>query len=278
MRSSVFPLAVMLIVGGALLAGRVSTAAGQSAGGTRAPQVPTAQVAWLLFADDLHLDFVRTGSLRGILRTAASALRDGNSAIGLRASGPSMVSHSPSTDPAGLDAAIRRFTGNGLRASDFLIGTPAPSATRELRYRAHVTLSALHTAIGDMASTPAAHKHIVFVSNGFTVLQPAGALSLARPGGDPPLRTIDDPDILAEIAAVARAGVDGGVTISALDPRLFIPGAPDPPGIDGAVWQSYVDASHRTLREMATSTGGTLLDGAQPLADLLLALRARAQR
>ena len=37
-----------------------------------APAATSAQVSWLIFVDDLHLDFVSTGRLRDVLRTAVS--------------------------------------------------------------------------------------------------------------------------------------------------------------------------------------------------------------
>jgi len=89
---------------------------------------------------------------------------------------------------------------------------------------------------------------------------------------------IHDDEIFAEIAAVAQAALDAGVTISALDPRVFIPGALDTLAVDEALWRNYVEASDHSLRELAMATGGSLLDDNQPLTEVLLALRTRAQR
>jgi hypothetical protein len=86
-----------------------------------------------------------------------------------------------------------------------------------------------------------------------------------------------DEEIRAEIAAVAHAALDAGVTISALDPRVFIPGALETLAVDQALWRSFVEASHHNLRELAMATGGSLLDDNQPFAEVLLALRARAR-
>ena len=94
------------------------------------PAAPSAQVAWIIFVDDLHLDFVSTGRLRDVLRTAASTLGEGAALVGIQSSGPPSVSLPPSTDLDGRDAAIRRIVGNGLRPGDFLVGN-APGAARE---------------------------------------------------------------------------------------------------------------------------------------------------
>ena len=257
-----------------LLLGSGSALPHHSTGGARAADSGTARITWLLFADDLHLDFVRTGQLRDILKTAAATLREDDSLVGLRSSGPSMVSHAPSTSNTGLGAAIKRVSGNGLKASDLLVRT-VPGSTRELRYRAHTTLTALHTALASLASAPTPHKQILFISNGFAIVQPVSAPLSPRSSQRPLL--IDD-EILVEIATVAQAALDAGVTISALDPRVFIPGALDTPAVDEALWRSFVEASHHNLRELAMVTGGSLLDDNQPLTEVLLALRARIPR
>jgi hypothetical protein len=258
-----------------LLLGSVLALPHQSTGGARAADSGTARATWLLFADDLHLDFVRTGQLRDILKTAAATLREDDSLVGLRSSGPSIVSHAPSTNRTGLDAAIKRVAGNGLKASDVL-GATIPGSTRELRYRVHTTLTALHTAVASLVSAPTPHKQILFISNGFAIVQPVSA-PLSPSASQRPL-LIDDDEILVEIATVAQAALDAGVTISALDPRVFIPGALDTLAVDEALWRSFVEASHHNLRELALATGGSLLDDNQPLTEVLFALRARTPR
>jgi hypothetical protein len=277
MRTGRLLLIALLVVWGLLADGRVSVSNGQRITGAGIAAADTAPVVWLLFADDLHLDFVRTGQLRDIFRTAASTLRQDGALVVLGSSGPSMVSFAPSSDAVGLDAAIRRFAGNGLKASDFLVGF-RPAITRELRHRAQVALSTLHSAVANLASTPGSRKHVVFVSHGFTIVQPARPVPLApQSPGAPPLH-IDDGDLRAEIGIVAKVSLASGVRISALDPRFFMPGALDPVAVDPAAWQSYLEASHHNLRELTTPTGGSLLDGTQPLTDTLLALRVQAQR
>jgi hypothetical protein len=264
-----------VVIACTLLIGPVSLARSQSADANRTAAVPPARVAWLLFADDLHLDFVSTGRLRDLLRTAASTLREDDSLIGLRSSGPSMASHAPSTNRTGFEAAIKRIAGNGLKASDVL-ASPLPGSTGELRYRAHTTLTALHTAIDSLAATPAQHKHLVFVSNGFAIVQPA-AVPLSRiPNRE--LLVLQDEEIRAEIAAAAQAALDAGVTIAALDPRRYLPDDLENIPVDQALWRKFVDASHDNLRELAMATGGSLLDDNQPLTEVLLGLRARAPR
>jgi hypothetical protein len=230
-------------------------------------------VAWLIFVDDLHLDFVSTGRLRDVLRTAGSTLGEGGALVGVQSSGPSRVSLPPSTDPVDRDAAIRHIVGNGLRPGDFLVGN-APGATRELRYRAHTSLSALYSAAASLASVATPRKHIIYVGNGFAVVQPVPPGRGLPPGA---VEFTDDAELREELARVAQVSLESGVTISALDPRPYLPTAQELLTIDADLWQHFVDASHKTLRELTTPTGGALLDAGQPLRDTLLKLRASVQ-
>lgn len=261
-----------------LLPGQVTVLTSQKpVGAVDAPAAPSARVAWLIFVDDLHLDFVSTGRLRDILRTVTSSLGEGGALVGFRSSGPSTVSLAPTADPVARNAAIRRIVGNGLRPADFLMGT-APPASRELRYRAHTSVSVLHSAVASLANAGTPKKHIIYVSNGFALVQPVEPGTPLPPGMNSPVAFIEDADIRDEIARVAQVSLDSGVTISALDPRPYFPSTQELQAIDADLWQRFVDASHKTLRDLTTPTGGTLLAGGQPLTDALVKLRDGVQQ
>ena len=231
------------------------------------------QVAWLIFVDDLHLDFIWTGFLRNVVRTIATRLGEGDALVGFGSSGPSTVSLAPTSDRVSRNAALSKITGNGLRPDDFLTGT-APGAARETRYRAHTSLSALYSAVTSLSSVPATRKHIIYISNGFAIVQRAASATPAPSGGNSPVQFVDDAEIRKELARVAQISVEGGVTISALDPRPYFPKNLDPLPMDVDLWQRIVNASHKTLRDLTTPTGGALFDGAQSLNEVLVKLRA----
>jgi hypothetical protein len=259
-------------------AGHVTVLTSQKpASAADAPAATSAQVAWLIFVDDLHLDFANTGRLRDVLRTAASTLGEGAAWVGIQSSGPSSVSLPPSTDLVGRDAAIRRIVGHGLRPGDFLVGND-PDAARELRYRAQKSLSALSSAVAGLESAATPKKHIIYVGYGFAVVQPVDPGTLRPPGLGPSVAFLDDADLRAELTRVAQVSLNGGVTISALDPRPYFASGQELLTVDAGLWQRFVDASHQTLRELTTHTGGALLDGGQPLRDVLLKLRAGVQQ
>ena len=252
---------------------------GQAVTSQQSPPAAAAErtrVAWLIFVDDLHLDFVATGRLRDVLRTAASALGEGSALVGLRSSGPSMVFLAPSADHVARNDAIRRIVGNALRPSDFLIGT-ALGSSRELRYRAHTSLSALHSAVASLASVATAKKHVLYISNGFAVVERDPSATPLSSAGHSPVKFVDDVELRDELARVAQVSVETGISISALDPRPYLPSGQELHTVHPDLWQRFVDASHRTLRELTTPTGGDLLDAGQPLNDALSKLLARVR-
>jgi len=109
-----------------------------------------AGVMWLVFVDDLHLDFRNTGHIRTLLRSIESELiRDGDAFV-LRSSGPS-PSIPFTTNRSLLDAAIGRVAGNGLLPA--LILQLSPAQQDELRSRASLlnSLRAISEPTGGFA-------------------------------------------------------------------------------------------------------------------------------
>jgi hypothetical protein len=76
--------------------------------------VPGAPVTWLIFADDLHLDFRNTGRIRDLLRTIAAELMGKGYRVAITSSGPSGLTIDITADHRMLDGAIKRTTGNAL--------------------------------------------------------------------------------------------------------------------------------------------------------------------
>jgi hypothetical protein len=79
-------------------------------------------VTWLVFVDDLHLDFRNTGRLRELLRMVSGQLIRPGDRFALRSSGPSMLSVDITQDQTLLASALMRATGSGLSFSDIARG------------------------------------------------------------------------------------------------------------------------------------------------------------
>jgi hypothetical protein len=86
----------------------------------RGRPLPAAPVTWLVFVDDLHIEFRYTGYLRTLLKSIATELIQDGDSFAMRSSGPSSLSIPLTSNRALLDAAIRKASGSGLVPTDLI--------------------------------------------------------------------------------------------------------------------------------------------------------------
>jgi hypothetical protein len=201
-----------------------------------------AGVTWLIFVDDLHLDFLNTGRVRMLLRSIASELvRDGDAFV-LRSSGPS-PSLELTTDRSALNATIGRIAGNSLQPAAILRLSVAYEIQDEVRHRASVARSAAIDAL-NAASSPSRRRVMLYVSNGY----------------------LDPPD--GRVAELARAARRSDVTVFAMNAG-GLPSAPAVLTPRDALWDSYRAAMVDSLRAISEPTGGFAVLDAADFADAL---------
>jgi hypothetical protein len=187
-------------------------------------------VTWLLFVDDLHLDFRNTGRIRDLVRRVVKQLPAEGEAVAMFSSGPSNVSMMPTTDRILLDGQVKRLTGSGLKADDL----QASGSRREVQYRAGMARSRLLELIGRVGGEARA---IVYISNGYLT------------GASAPLKMEVSPPIFAIDPRPLMAGAD-------LDQRTNWP-------------DDYWTATRASLRAIAEASGGFAQDEGQSLDDAL---------
>jgi VWFA-related protein len=191
---------------------------------------------WLIFLDDMHLDFRNTGHLRDLLKTIASELIHDGDEFGIRCSNPSSRSLDLTSDRRLLETAIGKTNSMGLNAADILLH-PAALTAREVRYRATVALAAARETM-----TPPARgrrKAVIYISNGYS-------LGLAA------ARFLDQLSELTRIASRSR------ITIFAIEPRRLA----DARTTDTGALDTYWTTTRNSLRALSEPTGGfTLVDG-----------------
>ena len=204
-----------------------------------------AGVTWLVFVDDLHLDFRNTGYIRKLLGSIASELmRDGDAFV-LRSSGPS-PSIPFTTNRSLLDAAIGRVAGNGLQPAAILRVSPANEIQNELRYRASLAGSAANDMLNAGRSPSSRRLAMLYVTNGYP---------------------LDPPDV--RVAGFASAAQRANVTVFAMNAR-GLPNAPALPAQgDAALWASYRAAMLNSLRAISEPTGGFAVLDEADFADAL---------
>lgn len=178
-------------------------------------------VTWLVFVDDLHLDFPNSGRLRHVVQQVVKQLPADGDVMAMFSSLPSGVSIAPTTDRAPLMAEAKKLVGSGLPLSDILANGA------EGKRRSALALARLVELVGKVPGgkedpSPRSRTAIIYVSNGYVT------------GTPPPLKMEFSPPIFA------------------LDPRLLR----DPSDPVRANWQDYWTKTRDSLRAMAAASGG----------------------
>ena len=192
-------------------------------------------VLWLIFVDDLHVDFRDTGRLRDLLRTIAKELLVEGDLIAARAIVSAKFSIDATPDLELLPRRTRELSGNGLRLSDALDGAGWPD---EVAYRSSLSLAAACEAISSITHVADRRKAVIYISNGYLRFNAGQGQHCDRPSG------------LTSLAKAAR------VQIFPIDTRLLI-GPPTPElGVDIDEWRNYWNRTQDSLRGLAQETHG----------------------
>ncbi len=249
------------------------------------PSKPTNDAAgriWLIFVDDLHLDFKNTGRIKDLFKKIANELVHEGDMFGIVSTGPSSLAIDLTYDRKRLTEAIDKVSGAGLKPQEILdapLGAEGPS---EVRYRAHV---AFDTAYGIMKTLESVHnrrKAFVYVSNGYDFnpfsetrkqnddakwkeMNPnAGSSSDGSNNSDtsdtnPFMRTGNQfsfADLASELSELTREANRANTTIYTIDPRGLV-GMPDlDEKVDMVDYQTYITTSQNSLRVLSEQTGG----------------------
>ena len=198
----------------------------QSRPATPAP----AGIAWLIFVDDLHIDFRNTGRIREFLQFMSGKLmRDGDVVV-MRASGPSPVTTDATSDRATIDAAIRRVSGAGLQPRE--ISELAKDQTGEIDLRLALTFSSAATLLD---TVPQRRRAMLYISNGYDSERGRTLASL-----------------------FSRAAQQAQVTVFAVNASGLLDVAPmKDPRVDADLWKQMIASRRQSLRAIAEPTGGS---------------------
>ena len=262
-----------LIHGGRLIAD--VPPAGASPGGLLlpAPRPPgdTSGRVFLIFVDDLHMDFSNTGRIRSLFKQiSAELIRDGD-LFGIVSTGPSAIATDITYDRKRLDEAISRIAGAGLNPDDVI--TAPGGAAAEVRYRAHVAFSTAYDILQNLQQVHNRRKAFVYVSNGydfdpFSQSRAKAAADRSPASGDagqvPDVNpfgksgnTFAAADLVSELAELTRAANRANATIYTIDPRGLVAGpAINQTTLDSRDWLDHVRETQSSLRTIAELTGG----------------------
>ena len=194
---------------------------------TRARE-PAPPRSYLLFIDDLHLDFRQTPRTRSVMQRLIKAIAQDGGLWSVATTGTSSLTIRPTRDMTAVAASVARMTGNGLKPADQL----GPQAAPELRRRAALAYATAVEAIDRLAAASnGAPITVFYVSDGYDT------------------RTVPRPKEVIDAATRARA------IIVAIRPARIDWGAPV--GVPSNEWAAYDAAADQAMSALATETGGT---------------------
>jgi VWFA-related protein len=241
-------------------------------------QRPTNDAAgriFLIFVDDLHLDFRNTGRIRDLFKRISKTLVHDGDMFGIVSTGPSSLAIDLTYDRQVLDAAIKKITGSGLRPNDIIEGAETSEGPSEVRYRAHVAFSTAYDLMRNLEKVHNRRKAVIYVSNGYDF----NPFEQARLGEDPVYggrfgesrednmtdpfaqtrrqgQQFADADLAREISELTRAANRANATMYTIDPRGLVAGPDLDEQIDPVEWGNHVRKTQDSLRVLADLTGG----------------------
>jgi VWFA-related protein len=249
------------------------------------PARPTNDAAgriFMIFVDDLHLDFRNTGRIKDLFKKISTELIHEGDMFGIVSTGPSSLAIDLTYDRKRLDQAIAKISGAGLAPKDILDVPEGANGPPEVRYRAHVAFSTANDIINNLAQVHNRRKAFIYVSNGydFNPFQETRSKNEAEKygtsqnsgdsnsgdgsgnsgDGSDPFKSQGNKfyqaDLVSDLSWLTRNANRANVTMYTIDPRGLV-GMPDlDEKIDMVEWQAYVRTSQDSLRTIAELTGG----------------------
>jgi len=239
------------------------------------PSRPTNDAAgrvFLLFIDDLHLDFQQTPRTRDLMKRMLRNLIHEGDMFGIVTTGTSSISQQLTYDRQVLDSAIERVTGGGLKPEDIIKGMQGAQGPTELRYRAHVAFSTANDLMKNLEKLQNRRKAVLYISSGydFNPFETSRLQNQASMFGtnssdlqsDPFMRNqqqgtqFAEADLVRELAELTRAANRANATFYTIDPRGLVAGPDISDNLNMQEWQTYVRETQDSLRVLAEQTGG----------------------
>jgi VWFA-related protein len=224
---------------------------------------------FIVFVDDLHMDFRNTGRIRQLFSKISKTLIHEGDMFGIVSTGPSSLSIDLTYDLKRLDEAIKKIAGNGLKPSDILDAPEGAEGPSEVRYRAHVAFSTAYDILKKLENVHNRRKAFIYVSNGydFNPFPQSRGVSPFDPRNVQNDQSYSDPfvrqgnqfaeaDLVRELAELTRAANRANTTMYTIDPRGLVGGPDLDENVDPVEWSNYVRTSQDSLRVIAEETGG----------------------
>jgi VWFA-related protein len=228
---------------------------------------------FLLFIDDLHLDFQQTPRTRKLLQDMLRSLIHEGDMFGIVTTGTSSISQQLTYDRQILESAVSRITGNGLKPKEIIEGQQGSQGPTELRHRAHVAFSTAYDLMKNLEKLQNRRKAVIYLSSGYDFnpfeksrldeqAQRLHLDSTEELTSDPFYRTqqsgqlLAEADLIRELSELTRAANRANATLYTIDPRGLVAGQDLDQEVDQQDWNNYLRKTQDSLRVLAEETGG----------------------
>ena len=240
--------------------------------GARSVANQTAGRVFLIFVDDLHLNFRETPRAREMFTRMLQNLIHEGDMFGLVTTGPSSLSIQLTYDRDILNDALERITGDGMSPQRMLADSFGPNGGSELRYRAHVAFKTAYELILNLEQLRNRRKAVIWISSGydFNPFQETRLETFAERYGKDIEELRLDPfymqtaasqnflagDLFLQLTELTRAANRANATFYTIDPRGLVAGPDMDVDINQREWGEFVRETQSSLRVLAEMTGG----------------------
>jgi VWFA-related protein len=252
----------------------------------RRPSSDTSGRIFILFIDDLHLDFRMTPRTRDLMKRMLKSLIHDGDMFGIVSTGHSSISEQLTYDRQILESAIDRTTGGGLRPREIIESQAGSQGPTELRHRAHVAFKTAYDLMRNLEKVQNRRKAVIYLSSGYDFdpfvqgrfEEQARRMGLSsdcsssteaescRSAED--LKTdpfymqqrssqeLSAADLFRELGELTKAANRANATMYTIDPRGLVAGPDMDDDVNMQDWNAYVRETQDSLRVLAEETGG----------------------
>lgn len=239
---------------------------------------------FLIFVDDLHMDFRNTGRIRELFKKISKELVHDGDLFGIVSTGPSSIAIDMTYDRKRLDEAINKIAGSGLKPSEIIETPDGSQGPPEVRYRAHVAFSTAYDILEKMEQVHNRRKAFIYVSNGYDFdpfsksrakesnqrysqmmgnsqnsdgnssdsSQGSSTNPFSKQGNE-----FASADLAAELSELTRRASRSNTVMYTIDPRGLVGGPDlDETKLDMMDFQDHIRETQSSLRVIADLTGG----------------------
>src|SRR3954468_6903192 len=227
---------------------------------------------FLVFIDDLHLDFGQTPRLRTLLKDMLKNLIHDGDMFGVVSTGTSSISQQLTYDRQILDSIANKVSGGGLKPLEIISSSNGVGPGSELRHRAHVAFETAYDLVNNLQKVQNRRKAVIYISSGYDfnpfeksrldhqaeILQ-SQASDLEN---DPffmqerSTNALGEADLIREEVELTRAANRANASLYTIDPRGLVAGQDMADKVNNQDFQEYLRESQDSLRVLAENTGG----------------------